>query len=77
MISNFNHIYHTTFRRLADTLGEAEKYVHVAPIYTAILCRKSLEEWVRWLYANDVDLEQPYDTSLNSLLHHQEFLLSS
>jgi type I restriction enzyme R subunit len=38
-----------------------------------MLCRKSLEEWVRWLYEHDADLTLPYDTSLSSLIHEQCF----
>ncbi len=38
-----------------------------------MLCRKSLEEWVRWMYEHDADLILPYDTSLSSLLHDQGF----
>lgn len=72
MISNFDFIQ-SPFRLLASTLKEAEKQVYAAPPYAAVLCRKSLEEWVRWLYENDADLELPYDTSLNTLMHQQEF----
>jgi type I restriction enzyme R subunit len=38
-----------------------------------MLCRKSLEEWVRWMYERDADLVLPYDTTLSSLLHEQQF----
>ena len=72
MISNFHHISINQFRKLAATLQEAEKHTFTVPSYSAVLCRKSLEEWIRWLYENDVDLEMPYDTSLNSLLHNQD-----
>lgn len=72
MISNFHHITLSPYRKLAVTLQEAEKHTYTAPAYTAVLCRKSLEEWIRWLYENDADLEEPYDTSLNSLLHNQD-----
>lgn len=72
MISNFQHIIPTEFSKLAATLIDAEKNVYTAPPYAAVLCRKSLEEWIRWLYEHDADLEEPYDTSLNSLLHNQD-----
>ncbi|RPD51419.1 DEAD/DEAH box helicase family protein [Paracnuella aquatica] len=72
MTSNFDFIQ-SPFRNLAPTLKDAERQVHTAPSYAAILCRKSLEEWVRWLYENDADLELPYDTTLNTLMHQQEF----
>ena len=72
MTSNFQYIIPTEFSKLAATLIDAEKNVYTAPPYAAVLCRKSLEEWIRWLYENDADLELPYDTSLNALLHNQD-----
>lgn len=59
---------------LAEAARAAEAQVYAAPQYCAMLCRKSLEEWVRWLYEHDADLElPPYDTSLSALLHQQDF----
>ena len=58
---------------LGVTAKEAEQFVHSAPLYASVLCRKSLEEWVRWMYEHDPDLELPYDTSLSSLMHEQGF----
>lgn len=72
-MTNFSFIS-AEWRPLQQTLVDAEQQVFAAPGYTAVLCRKSLEEWVRWLYENDVDLELPdYDTSLNSLMYEQAF----
>lgn len=72
MTSNFDFIQ-APFRNLAPTLREAERQVYAAPPYSAVLCRKALEEWVRWLYENDADLDEPYDTSLNALMHAPAF----
>lgn len=58
---------------MLETAEEAEQHVYTAPMYSAILCRKSLEEFVRWIYDNDKDVKLPYDTTLNSLLHEQSF----
>ncbi|MBS1515328.1 MAG: DEAD/DEAH box helicase family protein [Bacteroidetes bacterium] len=58
---------------IAETPKEAEQHVYGAPLYCAMLCRKSLEEWVRWMYENDADLTLPYDTTLSSLMHDQGF----
>lgn len=55
------------------TLLQAERYVYEAPDYCAMLCRKSLEQWVRWVYEHDPDLEMPYDESLNNLLYQDAF----
>lgn len=70
-MSNFSHIS-KLWPKLSLTLDEAEKHVFTTPIYTAVLCRKSLEEWIRWIYENDADLDEPYDTSLNALLHSDD-----
>lgn len=72
MKSNFDFIP-SSWRRLATTLKEAELHVFIASPFAAVLCRKSLEEWVRWLYENDADLELPYDTRLNTLMYQQDF----
>ena len=72
-MTNFSFIS-AEWRPLQQTLVDAEQQVFAAPAYTAVLCRKSLEEWVRWLYENDVDLELPnYDSSLNTLMFEKCF----
>lgn len=71
-MSNFSFIP-PDWEDISLTPQEAEQHVHSAPLYSAMLCRKSLEEWVRWMYEHDEDLTLPYDTSLSSLLHNQEF----
>src|SRR5690606_19172588 len=58
---------------LAEAPAEAEQNIYHAPSYAAMLCRKNLEEWIRWLYQHDADLELPYDTTLNSLMHAHAF----
>ncbi|RTQ53269.1 DUF4145 domain-containing protein [Hymenobacter gummosus] len=70
-MSNFSFLS-ADWSTLAPTLQLAEQHIYTAPPYAAVLCRKALEEWVRWIYENDADLEQPYDTSLNSLLHQPD-----
>lgn len=52
---------------------EAEDSVFTKPRYAAIMSRSALEKIVHWLYQNDGDLEQPYDTSLAALIHEQSF----
>jgi len=71
-MSNFTFIP-KQWASLAQAPQEAEDHVYGAPLYTAMLCRKSLEEWVRWMYEHDPDLIMPYDTSLCSLIHDQGF----
>jgi hypothetical protein len=72
MNSNFSFLP-SQWDEIAQTPKEAEQHVYGAPLYTAMLCRKSLEEWVRWMYEHDGDLTLPYDTSLSSLIHEQCF----
>lgn len=71
-MSNFNFIPNQ-WASLALTPQEAEQHIHNAPLYAAMLCRKNLEEWVRWMYEHDADLVLPYDTTLSSLMHEQGF----
>ncbi len=71
-MSNFSYLP-AAWRDLARTAIEAEQQIYAAPMYAAMLSRKSLEEWVRWMYAHDGTLELPYDTALNALLHAQAF----
>jgi len=71
-MSNFSFIP-MQWASLATTPQEAEKHVYSAPQYCAMLCRKSLEEWVRWIFEHDADLVLPYDTTLSSLMHDQGF----
>lgn len=72
MNSNFSFIP-GSWAVLAEVPIEAEQNIYHAPSYAAMLCRKNLEEWVRWLYQHDADLELPYDTTLSSLMHAHAF----
>ncbi|MBK8968692.1 MAG: DEAD/DEAH box helicase family protein [Lewinellaceae bacterium] len=69
--SNF-HFLTGAWAAFADTAREAEQNALLRPMYAAVLCRKGAEQWVQWLYRNDPDLELPYDTSFNALLHHPD-----
>ncbi|MEJ7778676.1 MAG: DEAD/DEAH box helicase family protein [Daejeonella sp.] len=72
MDSNFSFIPQQ-WAALAEAPTEAEQNIYHAPSYAAMLCRKNLEEWIRWLYQHDEDLHLPYDTTLSSLMHAQGF----
>jgi type I restriction enzyme R subunit len=71
-MSNFSFIP-TQWSALAEAPTEAEQNIYHAPSYAAMLCRKNLEEWIRWLYQHDEELELPYDTTLSSLMHAHAF----
>lgn len=72
MPSNFSFLQHE-FAPIYDDVHRAEQHVFTDPMISAILSRKGLEGLVKWLYDNDKDLELPYDTTLNSLMHEQTF----
>jgi type I restriction enzyme, R subunit len=72
MHSNFSTLP-AEWQHLARTSIEAEQQVNTAPQYAAMLCRKSMEEWIRYMYEHDGDLALPYDTSLNALMHNKSF----
>lgn len=72
MESNFSFLQQE-FADKFSTARRAEEHVFTDPMYAAILSRKSLEEFVWWLYDNDQDLSIPADTTLNSLMHEQSF----
>ncbi|MBX2980484.1 MAG: DEAD/DEAH box helicase family protein [Flavobacteriales bacterium] len=58
---------------LAQEAMEAERFARTAPIPSAVYARRTLEKTVRWLYANDRDLRQPYDDQLSALMDTAEF----
>lgn len=71
-MSNFSFIP-KQWAAIADTPQQAENYINSDTSYAATLCRKSLEQWVWWMYKHDGDLFLPNDTSLNSLIYNQDF----
>ena len=71
-MSNFEFIK-LDFPELYAQSVEAEKYVFKAPKYAALQCRIVLELTINWLYDNDPDYERPYDTTLSSLMYHDDF----
>jgi len=52
---------------------EAEQLTLTSPKACAIICRSAMEKAIHWLYANDPDLEEPYDNRLAALMHEQAF----
>ncbi len=73
MQSNFNFLT-GEWEKLGETAVIAERHAFSDPMYCAILCRKSAEEFVRWMYNNDDSLKLPYDTTLNALIHERTFI---
>ena len=58
-MTNFSFIP-SSFGSLSATLLKAEQHVHHDAPYAAFLCRKALEEWVRWIYEHDGDPKKAF-----------------
>ena len=71
MQTNFHFL--SEWPEISQECVNAESHVCIQPRFSAILSRSALEKMVHWLYENDSDLEQPYDTSLSSLIHAYSF----
>ncbi len=71
-MSNFSFIQQP-FPELYQDAHEAEALAIISPKASSILSRSALEVTVRWLFENDPDLVQPWDNSLNALIHEHSF----
>lgn len=71
-MSNFLFLQ-STWPEIFQEATEAEALTFSSPKACAMICRSALEKAVRWLYANDPDLNEPYDTRLAALTHEQCF----
>lgn len=47
--------------------------VHTSPAMCVVGCRKALELAVKWVYAADETMKEPYRDNLQSLLHEPTF----
>jgi len=71
-MSNFTFLK-TDWPDLYETACEAEQNVNSAPRTSCFYARRSLERAVKWLYANDSYLKQPYADNLAALIHEPTF----
>lgn len=58
---------------IKDAAIKAESRITDDPRSSCFQARFALETIVHWLYRHDRKLRKPYDTNLNSLLHHPPF----
>lgn len=58
----------------AEACMEAERVYVTSPAMCAIGCRKALELAIKWVYAADNTLTQPYRDNLQSLIHEESFM---
>jgi len=65
-MSNFTFL-NNDWPDLYATAREAEQNVNSAPRTSCFYARRSLERTVKWLYANDSYLKQPYADNLAAL----------
>ena len=72
VMSNFTFLK-TDWPELYETAREAEQNVNSAPRTSCFYARRSLERAVKWLYANDSYLKQPYAGILATLIHEPTF----
>lgn len=72
-MSNFYN-YPTQFESIISSAKEAEKYLHENLEVTGLYLRKTLEQWVHFIYENEPSLRLPYDTSINSLMKDNAFV---
>lgn len=72
-MSNFYN-YPAQFEAIISSAKEAEKYLHENLEVTGLYLRKTLEQWVHFIYENEPSLKLPYDTSINSLMKDTSFV---
>ena len=61
------------FKRFADVAISAEKILNIDTDASALNCRRAMEFALKWMYSVDRDLERPYQDTLYSLMHTDEF----
>lgn len=71
--SNFSFLQHHEFAPFFPLLHKAEQQALTDPTVCAFLVRKSLEQWLKWLYDNDETLEVPTEATLNGMLFEASF----
>lgn len=71
-MSNFRFLQ-ADWPELAERASEAERHVFTAPSTAGAMARIALEATVAWLYANDSDLQAPYQDTLNERMNERSF----
>lgn len=73
-MSNFAYLKNIkAYELFADACVEAEAVFNTSPAMSAIGARKALELAVRWVYAADTSIKEPYLDNLSALIHEQSF----
>ncbi len=72
-MSNFYN-YPEKFENIMHSAKEAEKYIHENLDVAGLFLRKTLENWVHYIYESEPSLRLPYDTSIYSLMKDPAFI---
>ena len=73
-MSNFDFLLaEKSFASFASKAVNAEKTLNISAPISAISTRIALEAAVKWIYANDGELNTPTDTTLSSLISNKDF----
>ena len=74
-MSNFDFLKdRTEYALFSRACIEAEKVYATSPAKCAIRCREALELAVKWVYAADSTMTEPYRDNLQSLIHEDSFM---
>lgn len=73
MTTNFTFLKDSFLSAFYLNALEAERHAITAPVTSAFYSRLCLEKAVKWLYAEDIDLDEPYQTTLSTLMHERTF----
>ncbi|MBA3256882.1 MAG: DUF4145 domain-containing protein, partial [Pyrinomonadaceae bacterium] len=71
-MSNFSFLQ-TEWPELQASARKVESLVHTDTRASCFYARRTLELAVDWLYQNDADLKQPYETHLSALIYEPTF----
>src|SRR5574344_1554713 len=75
MAANFDFLQKIiNYKLFAPAALEAEKVYATSPAMCVIGCRKALELAVKWVYAADNTIDEPYQKNLQSLIHESTFI---
>jgi len=74
MPANFEFLrQYPAYAMFANACIEAERVLATSPAMCAVGCRKALELAVKWVFAADGTMRQPYKDNLQSYLHEPSF----
>lgn len=73
-MSNFEFLRNQDdYKMFSSAAIEAERVYSTSPAMCAAGCRRALELAVKWVYAADRTIQQPYKNNLQSLIHEPSF----